>query len=101
MTPNNITNLLRQGASDGDLAIGATFVIITAGIDLSVGAVVGFSSVIGAWLRPTTSRSGPRSSSRSPWVSASACSTARHRAAGTAAVHHDLATLTALRGSAC
>ena len=50
MTPNNITNLLRQGAMTAILAIGATFVIITAGIDLSVGAVVGFSSVIVAWL---------------------------------------------------
>ena len=32
------------------LAIGETFVIITGGIDLSVGAVVGFTSVIIAWL---------------------------------------------------
>ena len=32
------------------LAMGETFVIITAGIDLSVGAVVGFASVIVAWL---------------------------------------------------
>jgi ribose transport system permease protein len=32
------------------LAIGQTFVIITGGIDLSVGAVVGFTSVIVAWL---------------------------------------------------
>src|SRR5260221_2320937 len=32
------------------LAIGETFVIITAGIDLSVGAIVGFTSVIVAWL---------------------------------------------------
>src|SRR6202163_5078112 len=45
-TPNNIQNLLRQGAMTAILAIGETFVIITAGIDLSVGAVVGFTSVI-------------------------------------------------------
>jgi ribose transport system permease protein len=45
-TLNNITNLLRQGAMTAILAIGETFVIITAGIDLSVGAVVGFASVI-------------------------------------------------------
>jgi len=32
------------------LAVGQTFVIITGGIDLSVGAVVGFSSVVIAWL---------------------------------------------------
>jgi ribose transport system permease protein len=49
-TYNNITNLLRQGSMTAILAIGETFVIITAGIDLSVGAVVGFASVIIAWL---------------------------------------------------
>jgi ribose transport system permease protein len=49
-TPNNIANLLRQGSMTAILAIGETFVIITAGIDLSVGAVVGFASVIIAWL---------------------------------------------------
>src|SRR5580704_11406735 len=49
-TYNNISNLLRQGAMTAILAIGETFVIITGGIDLSVGAVVGFTSVIIAWL---------------------------------------------------
>ncbi|MGB9275734.1 MAG: ABC transporter permease, partial [Terrimicrobiaceae bacterium] len=49
-TYNNITNLLRQGSMIAILAMGETFVIITAGIDLSVGAVVGFASVIVAWL---------------------------------------------------
>ena len=49
-TPNNISNLLRQGAMTAILAVGQTFVIITAGIDLSVGAIVGFTSVIIAWL---------------------------------------------------
>ena len=41
-TPGNISNLLRQGAIFAILAMGQTFVIITGGIDLSVGAVVGF-----------------------------------------------------------
>jgi len=50
MTEGNITNLLRQGAMIAILAVGQTFVIITAGIDLSVGAIVGFTSVIAAWL---------------------------------------------------
>jgi ribose transport system permease protein len=49
-TGNNIANLLRQGAMIAILALGETFVIITAGIDLSVGAVVGFTSVIIALL---------------------------------------------------
>ncbi len=49
-TANNIANLLRQGAMIAILAIGATFVIITGGIDLSVGAVAGFISMMSAWL---------------------------------------------------
>lgn len=49
-TYNNISNLLRQGSMTAILSIGETFVIITAGIDLSVGAVVGFTSVIIAML---------------------------------------------------
>ncbi len=49
-TPNNISNLLRQGSMIAILAIGQTFVIITAGIDLSVGAIVGFSTVVVAML---------------------------------------------------
>ncbi|MDM9626246.1 ABC transporter permease [Rhizobium sp. S152] len=49
-TPLNISNLLRQGSMTAILALGETFVIITAGIDLSVGAIVGFAGVIIAWL---------------------------------------------------
>jgi len=47
---NNLSNLLRQGSMTAILAIGQTFVIITAGIDLSVGAIVGFTSVVAAML---------------------------------------------------
>ncbi|TIX37202.1 MAG: ABC transporter permease [Mesorhizobium sp.] len=47
---NNISNLLRQGSMIAILAVGQTFVIITGGIDLSVGAVVGFATVITAML---------------------------------------------------
>nr|WP_245501311.1 ABC transporter permease [Lichenibacterium minor] len=50
LTEKNITNLLRQGSMVAIIAVGQTFVIITAGIDLSVGAVVGFCSVAVAWL---------------------------------------------------
>ena len=49
-TANNMANLLRQGAMIAVLAIGETFVIITGGIDLSVGAITGFISMIVAWL---------------------------------------------------
>jgi ribose transport system permease protein len=44
-TENNIANLARQGSMIAILAIGETFVIITGGIDLSVGAIVGFCSM--------------------------------------------------------
>lgn len=47
---NNISNLLRQGSMTAILAVGQTFVIITGGIDLSVGAIVGFTSVVAAML---------------------------------------------------
>jgi ribose transport system permease protein len=50
MTERNLSNLSRQGAMIAILALGETFVIITAGIDLSVGAVAGFITVIVAWL---------------------------------------------------
>jgi ribose transport system permease protein len=45
-TQGNLTNLMRQFSLLAIIAIGQTFVIITAGIDLSVGAVVGLTSVI-------------------------------------------------------
>jgi erythritol transport system permease protein len=49
-TPNNITNLLRQGSMTAILAIGQTFVIITGGIDLSVGSIVGLCGMVAGWL---------------------------------------------------
>lgn len=47
---NNITNLLRQTAIIGVLAIGMTFVILSGGIDLSVGSVLAFSSILASKL---------------------------------------------------
>jgi len=47
-TGNNITNLLRQMTITGLLSLGMLFVILTGGIDLSVGSVVGFSAIIAA-----------------------------------------------------
>ncbi|MDA8250047.1 MAG: ABC transporter permease [Rhodospirillales bacterium] len=46
LTVNNLTNLMRQATIWAVIAIGQTFVIITAGIDLSVGTVLGFSGVV-------------------------------------------------------
>jgi ribose transport system permease protein len=47
-TLNNTLNILSDAAILLVLAVGATFVIITAGIDLSVGGVLVFSSVVSA-----------------------------------------------------
>lgn len=47
-TSNNITNLLRQMTITGLLSIGMLFVILTGGVDLSVGSIVGFSAIISA-----------------------------------------------------
>ena len=46
----NITNLLRSTSIIGVVSIGMTFVIISGGIDLSVGSVLALSSVIAAQL---------------------------------------------------
>lgn len=45
-TSANLSNVLRQNAFTAILAAGMTFVILTAGIDLSVGSVVGLSGVV-------------------------------------------------------
>jgi ribose transport system permease protein len=45
-TVDNLTNVLRQNAFPAVIAAGMTFVILTAGIDLSVGSVVGLSGVL-------------------------------------------------------
>ncbi|MBH0239893.1 ABC transporter permease [Methylobrevis albus] len=49
-TTNNIVNVLRQGAPLVIVAIGATFVLVSAGIDLSIGAMVSVTGVVTALL---------------------------------------------------
>lgn len=51
LTPRNLQNVILQTATNGIIAVGMTFVIITAGIDLSVGAVIALSSVIAVGLQ--------------------------------------------------
>jgi ribose transport system permease protein len=46
LTRNNLFNILDQSVVVGLVAIGMTFVILTAGIDLSVGSVVGLTGII-------------------------------------------------------
>src|ERR1700676_4349376 len=43
---NNIVNVIRQASINIVLAAGMTFVILTGGIDLAVGSVLGFTAVI-------------------------------------------------------
>ncbi len=50
LTANNMFNIILATATFGILAIGATFVISAAGIDLSLGSVLGLASVSGAAL---------------------------------------------------
>ena len=47
-TANNLTNLMRQMTTTGLLSLGMLFVILTGGIDLSVGSVVAFSAIFAA-----------------------------------------------------
>ena len=44
-TPENILNVLRQNSVLGLVALGMTFVILTGGIDLSVGALLAVAGV--------------------------------------------------------
>jgi D-xylose transport system permease protein len=59
LSSRNLTNLIRQVTINGIIAVGMTMVILLAGIDLSVGSVVGLSAVtvtllmqagLGIWL---------------------------------------------------
>src|SRR3954451_1598585 len=50
LPPDNMANIVRAVSETGIIAIGMTFVIVTAGIDLSVGALLGLSSVVTATL---------------------------------------------------
>jgi putative xylitol transport system permease protein len=50
LTWNNWTNIIRQTSINAILAIGVTFVILTKGIDLSVGAVMALAGAVGASL---------------------------------------------------
>jgi ribose transport system permease protein len=53
LSPDNIANIIRAISETGIIALGMTFVIITAGIDLSVGAMLGLNSVLTAMLMTT------------------------------------------------
>lgn len=50
LNPFNLINVARQVALFGIVSVGMTFVILTAGIDLSVGSVIAVTAVVCAWL---------------------------------------------------
>ncbi len=62
-TTDNMLNILRQASINIVLACGVTFVILTAGIDLSVGSILGASAVIAMLVSLTTA----------PWLSIPVC----------------------------
>jgi simple sugar transport system permease protein len=50
LSPGNLSDVLRQVSNNGIVAVGMTLVILTAGIDLSVGSVMALGSVLCAML---------------------------------------------------
>lgn len=60
---NNIFNILRQSSIVGIISVGMTFVLLTGGIDLSVGSILG-ASAVGAALLMTA---------ETPWHPVPAC----------------------------
>lgn len=52
LTPENLLNVLRQNSMLGIIAVGMTFVILTGGIDLSVGSLLAVAGVTAAFLAP-------------------------------------------------
>ena len=67
MSQLNLLNVLRQVSITGLIAVGMTYVILTSGIDLSVGSLLALAGVVaaavakggtGSWLRSTTGEQG-------------------------------------------
>lgn len=58
-TARNLGNILRQQSEYGLLAVGMTFVILSGGIDLSVGSLLAFSSVVSASMIDKNPGAGP------------------------------------------
>jgi len=53
--PNNLINILLQVSVTGIMAVGMTFVIITGGIDLSVGSIIALSGIVAAFVAKSSS----------------------------------------------
>ena len=48
LTLGNLVNLVRQISINGILAVGVTYVLLTGGVDLSLGSMVALTGVIAA-----------------------------------------------------
>jgi len=59
LTADNIVNIGVQASTIAILAFGQTFVIVAAGIDLSVGSVAALSSMVACWLFVDAGLPGP------------------------------------------
>src|SRR5256885_8574052 len=62
LNAQNLTNLAKDTSFFAIMAVGATFVIVSGGIDLSVGAVYALASVLAALVLREFGADGPRSS---------------------------------------
>jgi galactofuranose transport system permease protein len=52
LTPENVVNIVRQNSMVGLVAIGMTFVILTGGIDLSVGVILAVAGIVLCYAAP-------------------------------------------------
>jgi ribose/xylose/arabinose/galactoside ABC-type transport system permease subunit len=68
LNAQNLAQLAKDTSFIAIMAIGATFVIISGGIDLSVGAIYALASVLGALCFQLFGPDGPHAST-SPWIS--------------------------------
>ena len=62
LTMDNFMNILRRSSVNGIIAIGMTSVIISAGIDLSVGSMLALSGMVGAYTMIAMGGSDPQGS---------------------------------------
>jgi ribose transport system permease protein len=105
MTSQNIFNLLRQNSANVIVSLGMLFVILTGGIDLSVGSVAAFSSVLFATL--LDERTGTQMALPAAFASTAVCAAAFGGATGYLVAYRKmapfvvtLASMTAARGVA-
>ena len=59
LSQTNILNMMRQCSINGLLAVGMTFVLITGGIDLSVGSILSLSAIVGCSFIQSGSANSP------------------------------------------